>query len=157
MSDRLTQTRIAGMPRLMDVQPTGQRAAVVADVAIKSAAKLDIYSRWLRFHQKHPNIYRSLEGLALYSVRQSPPRRFGVKALWEIARWERRKGFQKEDGEEWLLSNDFTSMYARLLAELHPEFLGDKDKGIEPYFEMRELRASRWPVDEASRAERVPR
>jgi len=149
------QTPIEGLT-VADANPTGQRAANVQDVAIKSVTYLSAYERWLEFHQTHPKVYRSLEGLALYAIRQNPPRRFGVKALYEIARWEKRLGFKKEVGEEWKLPNEYTAMYARLLAEIHPEFLGNKEQGIDPYFEMRQLRSGVWPTDADSVAARRP-
>lgn len=140
---------------------TGQRAAQAANVAIKSATKLTTYDRWLRFHQANPGVYRALEGTALYAVRTRPGRRFGVKALWEIMRYEDRPAFQKLGkalGEDWQFPNDYTALYARLLAEMHPDLTGDRtaDPPREPYFEMRALRTSEWPTDAKSRDERNP-
>ena len=149
-----------GMPTPRDVNPTGQRAAAVQSAAIESATRVPTYDRWLLFHKEFPGVYLALEGLALYSIRQRPNRRFGVKALWEIARWEDRKAFGdlgKTLGENWQLPNDYTSMYARLLGELHPEFLGSKEPGQErePYFEMRKLRSAKWPKSDADKAARL--
>ena len=64
---------------------------------------------------------------------------YGISAITEIARWERR--FDTTD-EDYKLPNANRSMYSRLLMEQEPTLAG--------FFDTSELRSAVWPTDPAS-------
>ena len=94
-------------PRLppIPVAPTGQRAQTAQDVAIDLADN-DIYGKWLAFHLNNPHVYKQLRTLSLDASRNRQV--FGIGAIVEIARWERRFTTQ---GEDYKMPNAFRSMY----------------------------------------------
>jgi hypothetical protein len=118
------------------VAPTAQRAQAVQDVAIDLADK-DTYGKWLEFHITNPVVYTSLRTLALEAA--SRRQVYGVKALVEIARWERR--FTTE-GDVYKMPNAYSSLYSRFLMEQNPE--------LRELFNTAELRTATWPTDQAS-------
>lgn len=89
-----------------------------------------IAQRFDRYHSANPWIFEALERLALDL--HSRGRRIGVKALVEVVRWQYARTTASEDA--FRVNNSFTSRYARLLIERHPE-LADA-------IECRELRAA---------------
>ena len=81
------------------------------------------------FHESRPDVYALLVLLAR-EVKATGQARYGMKALFERARWhyviERRElGF--------VLNNNYTSHYARLIAQCEPD--------LEGFFELRRLRS----------------
>lgn len=88
-----------------------------------------IDERFARFHADNEWVYVALERLAVDLYERG--RRFGVKALVEVVRWEYSRATTSDDGLK--VNNSFTSRYARLLLERHPEFDG--------FIETRELRS----------------
>lgn len=64
-------------------------------------------------------------------LRREGWRRFGIGALWELARYDRALQVGP-DAEGWRLNNSHRSRAARLLMDQEPELAG--------FFEVRELR-----------------
>ena len=116
--------------------PTAQRAQVVQDVAIDLSDK-NTYAKWLAFHITNPVVYNSLRTLALEAKERKGV--YGIKALVEIARWERR--FTTE-GDVYKMPNAYSSLYARFLMEREPT--------LREFFNTAELRTATWPTDQAS-------
>lgn len=82
------------------------------------------------FHENNPEVYRRLVAL----VRQAQLKgykRVGIKHLFEVLRWEMKVDTFAPD---YRLNNNYTSRYARMLLEHHPEFEG--------FIEVRELKAA---------------
>ena len=129
------------LPRVRDTHPTGQRSRVAADVAI-DLAENDIYGRWLEFHRANLHVYRILRRITMEAAANRFE--FGIGAVTEIARWERR--FSTE-GEDFKIPNAFRSMYARLLME--------QEADLTDFFHTAELRTAIWPDDERSQRERT--
>ena len=97
----------------------------------------DIYSRWFKFHVDNPHVYRLLRKLSLDAAAHRHV--FGIGAITEVARWERR--FSTE-GEDYKMPNAFRSMYARLLME--------QEHHLVDFFHTAELRTADWPTDHSS-------
>lgn len=97
-------------------EPTYEQDASIAD-------------RFAAFHSQNPHVADTLETLAARWLANHD--RVGIKALYEVARWE--SGIQTT-GEAWKLNNDFTAHYSRLLIERRPEW--------SEAFRLRELRAA---------------
>lgn len=95
------------------------------------APTASIQERFEAFHTANPWILAHLERLTQDWLRQTGGRRLGMKALFERLRWEH--GIHT-GGDPWRLNNVFTSRYARLLIELHPEWTD--------VFETRSLKAA---------------
>lgn len=96
----------------------------LADVDTRS-----IDERFRKFHEQNPQVLIRLVALA-HEAMDRGKRRIGAKTLVEVARWH---VWLETEGDEFRINNSFTSRYARLLVELHPEFEG--------LFEIRELRS----------------
>ncbi len=91
-----------------------------------NAHGLTLEQRFCAFHQANPQVYARVRDLALASGRRG--RRFGIKALFEILRWQ--YAMQTDDPtSDYKLNNSYTSFYARLLMEREPE--------LHDYFETR--------------------
>lgn len=80
------------------------------------------------FHAQNPHVYEALRRRALRAKRRGY--RPGMKCLFELLRWSHGMTTQ---GDEFLLNNNFTSHYARMLMEREPELDG--------FFELRKLRS----------------
>lgn len=76
-------------------------------------------TQFQEFHESNPHVYRRLEGLAAGWL--GTHERVGMKMLWEVLRWQ--TGVQTS-GKPWKLNNNYTSRYARLLADRHPDWKG---------------------------------
>lgn len=88
-----------------------------------------IQERFEAFHKANPQVYRALVQLAL-SMKNSGRKKYGMKGLFEVLRWNYNITTR---GEEFKMSNDFTSRYARLIMDVEPELDG--------FFDTRPLRA----------------
>lgn len=88
-----------------------------------------IADRFAEFHRLNPWVFRELERLAAEAISDGDTR-IGVKHLVEVLRWRYRRG---TDGSRWKYNNNWTSHYARLLLEAHPEWV--------EHIETRRLRA----------------
>jgi hypothetical protein len=82
------------------------------------------------FHSQNPHIYEQLEQLAL-QLRRSGVQRWGMKALWEVLRYELMLR-TSASARSFRLNNNHTAFYARLLMDRNPELAG--------FFETREHR-----------------
>ncbi len=71
---------------------------------------LSIAERFELFHEANPYVFRELVRRAL-ALREVGVKRWGLKALWEVMRYDRLIA----TGKEWKLNNDFTAHYARLI------------------------------------------
>lgn len=89
-----------------------------------------IDERFKSFHEKNPHVYGILVMLARRAKNKGRTR-IGMKMLYEVARWHFYINARVED--EYVLNNDYTSRYARLINDNEPDLHG--------IFEMRRLRA----------------
>jgi len=87
-------------------------------------------SKFLKFHEENPEIYIELVNLARQAKKYGR-RKMGMKAIWEIMRWERM--IQTKDATGYKLNNDYTSRYSRLIME--------NENDLKDFFETRKLRA----------------
>ena len=85
-----------------------------------------------RFHAENPHVYEQLERLA-FKLKVKGVQRWGIKALWEVLRYELAINSNAPVGT-FKLNNNLTAYYARLLMERNPEDLAD-------FFEIRERQA----------------
>lgn len=89
-----------------------------------------LQDRFEQFHQRNPHVYLELEALAQQWF-HAGHHVVGMKMLWEALRWN--TGI-RTSGDSWRLNNSWTSRYARMLLENHPEWRGR--------IRVRELRAA---------------
>jgi hypothetical protein len=94
----------------------------------RARAQPTLDERFEDFHATHPWVLEALEDVTTRWIKAGGGR-IGVKALFEQLRWERAT---THSGEPLHLNNNFTSRYARLLCERHPEWC--------EVFELRRLR-----------------
>jgi hypothetical protein len=78
-----------------------------------------IEERFAAFHAANPHVYQTLLRLAR-RARAAGKERLGMKALWEVCRWEFGLA---TSGDEFRCNNDFTASYARLLMQ-EPDLAG---------------------------------
>lgn len=84
------------------------------------------------FHEANPWVYEALRRLALDLVARGRTK-IGIKMLTEVVRWQ----FQRSTADEsspFLINNNFTSRYARLLM--------DREPALAAVFEVRGLKAA---------------
>jgi hypothetical protein len=93
------------------------------------------------FHAENPHIYAQLERLA-FKLRNRGVEKWGIKALWEVLRYELAIA-TNSPVSTFRLNNNYTAYYARLLMERNPEDLGG-------FFEIRERHGSRVDVGASS-------
>lgn len=101
------------------------------------SGQLPHHEEFLEFHQKNPMVYDQLERLA-FKLKVRGVDRWGMKALWEVLRYELAiaTNFQASD---YKLNNNYTASYARLLMERN-------EIDLEGFFEIRERRREE-PLD----------
>lgn len=78
-----------------------------------------IQDRFEQFHDANPWIYTALESLTAGWLAKGHAR-VGVKQMFEVIRWQ--YGLATSGDRGFRMNNDFTSRYARLLVEAHPEW-----------------------------------
>jgi hypothetical protein len=88
-----------------------------------------IQERFLEFHDDHPEVYAAVVQFAR-QAKERGRKRFGVKMIWERARWYLAI---ERAGEDYKLNNNYHSRYARLVMAQEPD--------LADFFETRELRA----------------
>lgn len=99
---------------------------------VTSDQDLTIEERFEQFHEANPHVAEALARLAL-RLRRRGRKRFGMKALFEILRYQH--ALQTDDpNSSFKLNNDFSSRYARLLMDEYAE--------LEDFFETRELKSA---------------
>jgi hypothetical protein len=84
-----------------------------------------------RFHAENPHVYERLKRLA-FRLKVRGVERYGMKALWEVLRYEEAVATTAPVGS-YRLNNNFTARYARLLMDEEPD--------LEGFFELRERRS----------------
>ena len=84
-----------------------------------------------RFHAENPHVYKRLKRLA-FLLKVRGVERYGMKALWEVLRYEQAIATTAAAGS-YRLNNNFTALYARLLMDEEPD--------LEGFFELRERRS----------------
>lgn len=89
-----------------------------------------IQERFERFHAGHPDVYSLFKRFA-FELLRTGHRRYGAKSIMERIRWH--VATSSGASEDFKLNNIYTSRYARMLIEEHPEFEG--------FFELRALQA----------------
>ena len=72
---------------------------------------------FLAFHRDNPQVYRLFERFALEAA-ESGRTRIGAKMIWERMRWYCKVETTEQSPR---LNNNYTSRYARLFIENHPE------------------------------------
>ena len=92
---------------------------VVELVHAPADPSLSIGERFDRFHTDNPWVYRALESLCEGWLAQGH-KRVGVKQMFEVVRWQ--YGMKTTGDGGFRVNNDFTSRYARMLIEQHPEW-----------------------------------
>lgn len=75
--------------------------------------------RFAAFHQANPRVAEAVEAMCRQWLARHP--KVGLKAVFERLRWE--SGLSTV-GDCWRLNNVFTAYYARLMLDLHPEWVG---------------------------------
>ena len=110
--------------------PTEQ---LMFDVApLVPAVGVTIQERFDSFHAANGWVYRALERMTADLLSRGRSR-VGMKMLVEVIRWNYSRQ-TTDPASQFRLNNDYTSRYARLLTDAHPEWAG--------VFETRTLRAS---------------
>ncbi|MBO9522336.1 MAG: hypothetical protein J7518_12435 [Nocardioidaceae bacterium] len=99
------------------VEPTYEQDASLVD-------------RFAAFHDANPHVADALEHLAAQWLTHRD--HVGMKALFERLRWE--SGIRTE-GDPYVLNNNYTAYYARLLIDRRPEWASA--------FRLRELKSER--------------
>jgi hypothetical protein len=91
--------------------------------------KRSLKEGFLEFHGQHPEVYTQLVELAT-KAKTRGRRKWGVKALFEVLRWQREFSDLPSDAEDFKLNNNYTAFYARLIMANESYLAG--------YFETRE-------------------
>ena len=97
---------------------------------LKFADRRSLDEQFAAFNAAHPDVFALFVRFAR-EAKQSGRERFGAKAIMERLRWHLATS---SSGEAPKINNNYTSRYARKLAELYPHEFGS-------FFEMRELRS----------------
>lgn len=89
-----------------------------------------VQAQFEQFHQDNPDVFLKLEQLTADWLAHQPT--VGMKMLWEVLRWQTTTAVSHVSGPKF--NNNYTSRYARLILEKHPEWVGR--------IRVRELRAA---------------
>lgn len=93
--------------------------AVKMNVALYGVSEYKI-KRFLDWHKKNPMVWKEVEKRFIEKAKNGQGR-IGVKEIYE----EIRKEYSNENSERgYKLNNNWTSVYARLLAFKYPELIG---------------------------------
>lgn len=92
---------------------------------------MSIQMEFENFHAANPQVLDELEDLALKWFRAGH-NKVAIGMLWEVLRW--RRGLLLIGVGDYKLNNNYRSRYARLLLNMHPEWITS--------IETRELRAA---------------
>jgi len=90
-----------------------------------------IEQRFQDFHSANPHVFERIIEL-LSQVRARGKYRVGMKMIFEVLRWEYFLRTDRPEGE-FLLNNDFSSRYSRMVASTRPD--------LGALLEVRKLRA----------------
>lgn len=89
-----------------------------------------IQEKFEEFHAAHPDVY-SLFKRFCGELKSAGRTRYGSKSVIERIRWHYAT---TSEGEEFKINNNFTSRYARMLIDEHPEY--------QNFFELRVIRTA---------------
>lgn len=89
-----------------------------------------IQERFEDFHRLNPWVLVALERLTIDYLSRGH-QRIGLKMLVEVLRWQYARS---TTGDEFRLNNTYSSRYARMLIDRHPEWAG--------VFQTRELKTA---------------
>jgi hypothetical protein len=92
-----------------------------------------IAERFEQFHAENPRVYETLRNLARQWIASTGRTKLGMKALFERARWELVIATKDPD---FVLNNNFTAYYARLLMHQESDLAG--------LFDLRRSDADEW-------------
>jgi hypothetical protein len=90
-----------------------------------------IEDAFLEFHRNNPHVYHNIRVIAFQAL-AAGRKKIGMKLIFERLRWEYYIATERSEAE-FVLNNNYTSRYARLLMENEPELAG--------MFETRKLKA----------------
>lgn len=79
--------------------------------------KLEKFKEW---HRDNPHVYKKFKELA-HEMKKTGRSRYSAETIINVLRWHTDLSTQ---GGEFKISNDYRSIYARLLAYQYPEFEG---------------------------------
>lgn len=88
-----------------------------------------IEQRFVDFHKSNPHVYAAIVRLAK-QLRASGATAGSMKQIFEVLRWEEKL---KTNSDDFVLNNDFTASYSRLVM--------DQEFGFNGFFETRERKA----------------
>jgi len=88
-----------------------------------------IQERFEKFHASHPDVYIGLCAFAR-KAKARGHKVYAIARIWEVMRWE--VSVERDEIEEYKLSNSFRSRYSRLIMDQEPDLAG--------FFTTRELR-----------------
>jgi hypothetical protein len=86
-------------------------------------------AKFWEFHQENPQVFEKLVKMTT-ELKQAGRRKVGIKMLFEVIRWQHAL---ETRGDHFKLNNSYTSRYARIIEEQHPELAG--------MFETRSIRS----------------
>lgn len=69
------------------------------------------------FHKEHPWVYEKLKLMA-FQLKLAGVQHYGISGLYEILRYEAL--LQSKDAEGFKLNNNYSALYARMLAKNEP-------------------------------------
>ena len=104
-----------------------EQLALFGQPIVRVSHEGTISERFERFHSANPHIAESLTHLALQE-RAIGATRISMKYLFEVLRWKRRQSIQTD--EPYKINNDFTPLYARLIADRDPRLAGLFEKRV---------------------------
>jgi len=78
---------------------------------------------FLAFHHAHPEVYIRLVAMAR-RWKAAGHDAVGIKMFFEVLRWERGLLPDRDAGEEFVLNNNFSSRYSRLIMANEPDLAG---------------------------------
>jgi len=94
------------------------------------ATHAEVQKKFLRFHRRHPEVYRKLEEMTR-QARAKGIEKYSLYSMYQALRWHTSLEGLPENGEPFKLTNDFQPFYARLIMKKNPDLKG--------FFELRPL------------------
>jgi hypothetical protein len=90
------------------------------DTMLAPERELTLAEKFAIFHAQHPQVFKELERMTAEMVARGR-KRVGMKCLTEVLRYEFYLN-TKDANSPWKLNNSYTSLYARLMVEVHPDW-----------------------------------
>lgn len=84
-----------------------------------SAGPLD--QKFWEYHQENPHVYELFKNFTR-AARAAGYNNYSAKAIFERVRWH--MSIETKDETGFKLNNNYTSRYARLMEQEHPEYAG---------------------------------